>query len=90
MTTRTQDGSAGDVGYGAIGSGYATYRRPDTRIARFIAEALGGARDVLNVGAGTGSYESAARAVTAVEPSESMRARRPDRLARAVYARARA
>ncbi|MFB6522786.1 class I SAM-dependent methyltransferase [Streptomyces sp. NPDC056401] len=86
MTTRTQDGSAGDVDYGAIGSGYSTYRRPDTRIARFIAEALGGARNVLNVGAGTGSYESAARAVTAVEPSESMRARRPDRLARAVDA----
>ncbi|MFE4265354.1 class I SAM-dependent methyltransferase [Streptomyces sp. NPDC056883] len=86
MTTRTQDGSAGDVDYGAIGSGYSTYRRPDTRIARFIAEALGGARNVLNVGAGTGSYESAARAVTAVEPSESMRAQRPDRLARAVDA----
>ncbi|MDD9380265.1 class I SAM-dependent methyltransferase [Streptomyces sp. ZAF1911] len=86
MTTRTQDGSAGDVDYRAIGSGYSTYRRPDTRIARFIAEALGGARNVLNVGAGTGSYESAARAVTAVEPSESMRARRPDRLARAVDA----
>lgn len=88
MTTRTQDGSAGDVDYQAIGSGYSTYRRPDTRIARFIAEALGGARNVLNVGAGTGSYESAARAVTAVEPSESMRARRPDRLARAVVAEA--
>ncbi|MER5758726.1 methyltransferase domain-containing protein [Streptomyces sp. NPDC002082] len=86
MTTRTQDGSAGDVDYGAVGSGYSTYRRPDTRIAQFIAEALGGARNVLNVGAGTGSYESAARAVTAVEPSESMRAQRPDRLARAVDA----
>ncbi|MER5483627.1 methyltransferase domain-containing protein [Streptomyces sp. NPDC002812] len=66
MTTRTQDGSAGDVDYGAVGSGYSTYRRPDTRIAQFIAEALGGARNVLNVGAGTGSYESAARAVDAV------------------------
>ncbi|WP_406365672.1 methyltransferase domain-containing protein [Streptomyces sp. NBC_01546] len=86
MTTRTHDGSAGDVDYGAIGSGYSGYRRPDPRIAQAIAEALHDARTVLNVGAGTGSYESAARSVTAVEPSESMRARRPARLARAVDA----
>ncbi|WP_328302196.1 class I SAM-dependent methyltransferase [Streptomyces sp. NBC_00435] len=86
MNVRTQDGSAGDVDYGAIGAGYAPYRRPDTRIARFIAEALAGTQTVLNVGAGAGSYESAARAVTAVEPSESMRAQRPARLARAVDA----
>lgn len=86
MTTRTQDGSAGDVDYGAIGSGYSAYRRPDERIARFIAEALGKAPRVLNVGAGAGSYENAACAVTAVEPSESMRAQRPTRLARAIDA----
>ncbi|MFB7176183.1 class I SAM-dependent methyltransferase [Streptomyces sp. NPDC056257] len=86
MNARTQDGSAGDVDYGAIGSGYSAYRRPDSRIAQFIAEALDGARTVLNVGAGAGSYESAAPAVTAVEPSESMRARRPARLTRAVNA----
>ncbi|MEU9161466.1 class I SAM-dependent methyltransferase [Streptomyces sp. NPDC048424] len=86
MTTRTQDGSAGDVDYGAIGGGYASYRRPDEHIARFIAEALGDARTVLNVGAGTGSYETAARTVTAVEPSESMRAQRPARLAGAIDA----
>uniref|UniRef100_A0AAU2JJR6 Class I SAM-dependent methyltransferase n=1 Tax=Streptomyces sp. NBC_00049 TaxID=2903617 RepID=A0AAU2JJR6_9ACTN len=86
MNARTRDGSAGDVDYGAIGSGYSSYRRPDARIARFIAEALNGAGTVLNVGAGTGSYESAGRSVTAVEPSESMRAQRPAGLARAVDA----
>ncbi|MFF3980566.1 class I SAM-dependent methyltransferase [Streptomyces sp. NPDC001828] len=86
MTTRTEDGSAGDVDYGAIGSGYSSYRRPDERIARRIAEALGNARTVLNVGAGAGSYENAAHAVTAVEPSESMRAQRPARLVRAIDA----
>ncbi|MFJ9547107.1 class I SAM-dependent methyltransferase [Streptomyces erythrochromogenes] len=86
MTTRTQDVSAGDVDYGAIGGGYAAYRRPDEQIARFIAEALGDARSVLNVGAGAGSYESSARTVTAVEPSESMRAQRPARLAGAIDA----
>ncbi|MER5931807.1 class I SAM-dependent methyltransferase [Streptomyces sp. NPDC002054] len=86
MTTRTQDGSAGDVDYGAIGGGYSSYRRPDERIARFVAQALGDAQSVLNVGAGAGSYESAARTVTAVEPSESMRAQRPAQLARAIDA----
>ncbi|MFD3998495.1 class I SAM-dependent methyltransferase [Streptomyces sp. NPDC058548] len=86
MHARTQDGSAGDVDYSAIGSGYASYRRPDSRVAQAIAEALGGARTVINVGAGAGSYESAAGAVTAVEPSESMRAQRPVRLTAAVDA----
>ncbi|MFK0256356.1 class I SAM-dependent methyltransferase [Streptomyces sp. NPDC090445] len=85
-TTRSQDGSAGDVDYGAIGSGYSAHRRPDERIARFIADALGGARTVLNVGAGTGSYEGAARTVTAVEPSRSMRDRRPAQLSPAIDA----
>ncbi|WP_189304389.1 class I SAM-dependent methyltransferase [Streptomyces albospinus] len=86
MTTRTQDGSAGDVDYGAIGSGCSSFRRPDERIARFIAQALGDSRTVLNVGAGTGSYESTGRTVTAIEPSESLRAQRPARLARAIDA----
>ncbi|MFG2292327.1 class I SAM-dependent methyltransferase [Streptomyces sp. NPDC048603] len=86
MDTRTQDGSAGDVDYGAIGAGYSSYRRPDEQIARFIADALGDAQTVLNVGAGSGSYENAARTVTAVEPSRAMRDQRPDRLARAIDA----
>ncbi|WP_328945938.1 methyltransferase domain-containing protein [Streptomyces sp. NBC_00250] len=86
MKARTRDGSAGDVDYGTIGSGYSAYRRPDERIAQFVAESLGGARTVLNVGAGSGSYENVADAVTAVEPSASMRARRPPRLTRAVDA----
>ncbi|MEU9701609.1 methyltransferase domain-containing protein [Streptomyces sp. NPDC047981] len=86
MTTRSHDGSAGDVDYGAIGSGYATYRRPDGRIARQIAQALGAARTVLNVGAGAGSYENVGGIVTAVEPSASMRAQRPTGLPRAVDA----
>ncbi|MFF4010935.1 class I SAM-dependent methyltransferase [Streptomyces sp. NPDC001717] len=86
MSARTEDGSAGDVDYGTIGAGYSSYRRPDRRIAGFIAEALGDAASVLNVGAGAGSYEDAARGVTAVEPSESMRAQRPAHLAPAVDA----
>lgn len=68
---------AGDFDYEALGPGYGAQRRPDPRIAAFIHEALGGARSVLNVGAGTGSYEPDARYVLAVEPSATMRAGRP-------------
>ncbi|HMJ33229.1 MAG TPA: methyltransferase domain-containing protein [Baekduia sp.] len=63
--------------YDTIGAGYATGRRTDPRIAEAIAEALGDAETVLNVGAGTGSYEPPDRDVTAVEPSAVMRAQRP-------------
>jgi SAM-dependent methyltransferase len=58
--------------YDRIGVGYSTYRRPDPRIAARIAAALGSARTVLNVGAGTGSYEPMDRRVVAVEPSAEM------------------
>jgi SAM-dependent methyltransferase len=63
--------------YDEIGRGYATTRRTDPRIAARIWAALAGARTVLNVGAGTGSYEPRDRAVIAVEPSPVMRAQRP-------------
>jgi SAM-dependent methyltransferase len=62
--------------YDAIGSGYARRRQPDPRIAAMIVDALGDARSVVNVGAGTGSYEPADRVVQAVEPSEVMIAQR--------------
>src|SRR5277367_1538814 len=84
--SRHQDGSAGDADYGAIGTNYARYRRPDPRIAAHIERALGDARTVLNVGAGAGSYEPTSRQVTAVEPSASMRTQRPSHLSPAVDA----
>jgi SAM-dependent methyltransferase len=77
LGSRHQDGSAGDANYGAIGQGYAAYRQPAPEIAGFLSRALGGARSVLNVGAGAGSYEPVDREVTAVEPSASMRRQRP-------------
>ena len=78
MTNRAfSDGSAGDVDYACIGQAYAIYRQPDPMIAAQILRALGSARTVLNVGAGTGSYEPHDRNVTAVEPSATMRAQRP-------------
>jgi hypothetical protein len=86
LSGRHADGSAGDANYGVIGSGYARYRQPDPRIASRIVAALGDARSVLNVGAGAGSYEPLDRAVTAVEPSASMRAQRPAHLPAAIDA----
>jgi SAM-dependent methyltransferase len=64
--------------YDRIGVDYSNLRKPDPRIAAPILAALGSASSVLNVGAGTGSYEPADRAVTAIEPSAGMiRQRRP-------------
>jgi SAM-dependent methyltransferase len=84
--TRSRDGSAGDANYVSIGSVYRDYRRADPRIAAFVHTALGNARTVLNVGAGTGSYEPTDRLVTAIEPSATMRQRRPTYLPKAVDA----
>jgi SAM-dependent methyltransferase len=72
--------------YDRIGIGYAAYRRPDGRIAAHIADALGAARTVLNVGAGAGSYEPAEGTVVAVEPSAGMVRQRPPSAAPAVRA----
>jgi SAM-dependent methyltransferase len=62
--------------YDTIGAAYTVTRRTEPRIAAKIWAALGDARTVLNVGAGTGSYEPPGRDVTAVEPSAVMRAQR--------------
>ncbi|HEY8490486.1 MAG TPA: methyltransferase domain-containing protein [Dehalococcoidia bacterium] len=72
--------------YDRIGTGYARTRQADPRIAAHIREALGDARTVVNVGAGTGSYEPADRAVVAVEPSREMVRQRPAGAAPAVQA----
>ena len=48
-----------------IGATYTVTRRTEPRIAEQVWAALGDARTVLNVGAGTGSYESPDRDVTA-------------------------
>jgi SAM-dependent methyltransferase len=65
--------------YDTIGATYAVTRRTEPRIAAQIWATLGDARTVLNVGAGTGSYEPPDRYVLAVEPSAVMRSqRRPD------------
>lgn len=63
--------------YDTIGRGYSGFRKPDARIAAAIDAALGDAVTVVNVGAGTGSYEPVGRSVIAVEPSEVMIRQRP-------------
>ena len=63
--------------YDTSGATYSVTRRTEPRIATQVWAALGDARTVLNVGAGTGSYEPPDREVTAVEPSAVMRAHVP-------------
>jgi SAM-dependent methyltransferase len=74
--------------YDIIGSNYAELRKPDHRIARIIESALGSAQTVLNVGAGTGSYEPADRSLIAVEPSREMIRKRKPAAAEAIEASA--
>src|SRR3954465_672207 len=62
--------------YDSIGATYTVTRRTEPRIATQVWAALGDAQTVLNVGAGTGSYEPSGRDVPAVEPSAVMRAQR--------------
>lgn len=74
--------------YDEIGKGYSTTRKPDPRIAAIIHSALGDATGVLNVGAGTGSYEPMDRQLIAVEPSTAMINQRKPGSATAIQATA--
>lgn len=62
--------------YDTIGQTYGATRRADPRIASAIHRALGNAESVVNIGAGTGTYEPGDRPVIAVEPSSTMIAQR--------------
>jgi SAM-dependent methyltransferase len=72
--------------YDRIGERYRQGRRPDRRIASRIWSAFGSASPVVNVGAGSGSYEPRDRPVVAVEPSAVMISQRPPSAAPAVQA----
>jgi len=74
--------------YDQIGRSYTRTRRTDPRVAEQIYRALGDAQRVVNVGAGTGSYEPPGRAVVAVEPSPTMFRQRPPGAAPVVRAAA--
>ena len=74
--------------YDRIGRRYKTTRRSDPRILQAVERALGDARSVVNVGAGTGSYEPVDRFVIAVEPSAAMVTQRSEHAAPALRAAA--
>src|SRR5215470_18067071 len=74
--------------YDTIGHGYSQTRQEDSTIRERIHAALGGARTIVNVGAGTGSYEPRDRYVVAIEPSDVMAAQRSSGLAPAIRAHA--
>jgi len=89
VATASQGGAMSSAQlYDRIGGTYTATRRTEPRIAAQVWAALGAARTLLNVGAGTGSYEPPDRDVTAVEPSAVMRAQRPASAARCVAATA--
>lgn len=73
--------------YDEIGRDYARTRLPEPSFARAIEEALVGCSSILNVGAGTGSYEPAST-VVAAEPSMGMIRQRPSGSAPAIRAAA--
>jgi SAM-dependent methyltransferase len=62
--------------YKIVGQNYSVLRKPDPRIGAAIWDKLEGIESVVNIGAGTGSYEPPGKYVVAVEPSEVMIAQR--------------
>lgn len=79
-------GTGTPTAYDRIGIGYHGVRGTDPVLASRIWAALGDARTVVNVGAGTGSYEPPNRWVLAVEPSGVMIAQRPSDAAPVIQA----
>lgn len=61
-----------DLTYDRIGSGYPLKRQTDERLAQQIRRALGDADSIVNVGAGSGSYEPVGIRVVGVEPATTM------------------
>jgi SAM-dependent methyltransferase len=76
--------------YDELGVNYTDFRRADPRIEARVWAALGDARSIVNVGAGSGSYEPPDREVIAVEPSSLMIAKRPEGAAPALQGTAEA
>jgi SAM-dependent methyltransferase len=64
------------VDYDQLAKQYNHYRKPDPRITERIHFHLQGAQRILNVGAGTGSYEPENGIIVAIEPSYEMISKR--------------
>jgi SAM-dependent methyltransferase len=69
--------------YDTVGRTYRATRRADPRIEALISAALADADSVINIGAGTGSYEPP-QTVVAIEPSLVMISQRPAATAPAI------
>lgn len=65
--------------YDRFGQDYSFHRQTDERIAAYVHQELAGAKTIINVGAGAGSYEPPETYVIAVEPSVVMRQQRLQR-----------
>lgn len=63
--------------YDRIGKNYSVQRCTDPIIAAQLYSELNGASKILNIGAGTGSYEPSGVDLIALEPSSEMIAQRP-------------
>src|SRR5919206_2778935 len=79
-SSRLKAAGTESVLYDKIGAGYLATRRADPRIAVAIRTALGDVTSVVNIGAGSGSYEPTDLEVVPVEPSETMIRQRPPSL----------
>lgn len=66
----------GSADYALVGEHYAALRQADPRIAALIQAQLEDAETIVNIGAGTGSYEPAGKTIVAIEPSQTMLAQR--------------
>jgi len=62
--------------YDTHGQKYSGQRKTDPRIAAYVHKALADSETVINIGAGSGSYEPEDKYVIAVEPSITMRTQR--------------
>lgn len=71
--------------YDRLGRTYRSTRRPDPRIGALISATLADCPTVVNIGAGTGSYEPL-QTVAAIEPSGVMIGQRPPGAAPAIQA----
>jgi SAM-dependent methyltransferase len=87
MCAAHDESSSAELVYDKIGIGYTSRRRSDPTIFGQIEKALSPCTTVLNVGAGTGSYEPTT-CTLAVEPSQEMINQRPRTAAHCIRAAA--
>lgn len=71
--------------YEIVGRNYSEFRQPDLRISAIINSNLDAMESIVNVGAGTGSYEPEGKIISAVEPSETMISQRIEKPNTTVY-----